>query len=57
MKQRDILKYALVGALELYQDAQDNEQPERAAACSKDYEAIRDMLFEEIEKATGRTFE
>ncbi len=57
MKQRDILKYALVGALELYKEAQDNEQPERAAACSKDYEAIRDMLFEEIEKATGRKFE
>lgn len=44
MKQREILKYALVGALELYKDAKDNDQPERAAACSKDYEVIRDML-------------
>lgn len=64
MTQLELLKYAYVGVLETYTSTKkamerkgEANNPDRLAAIETDYEAIRDGLFAEIEKATGQKYE
>lgn len=67
MTQLDLLKYAYIGALESYESTKramrckdgiyNPDMYNRLATAQDDYETIRERLFAEIEKATGRKYE
>ena len=66
MTQLELLKYAYVGALETYEATKkmlrcsEDQNPDlisRLFRVEKDYEEIRDAMFAEIEKLTGRHIE
>lgn len=67
MTQLELLKYAYIGALESYSSTKkaieckdgiyNPDMYNRLAKVQDDYETIRERLFAEIEKATGRKYE